>query len=220
MKKILITGLLSIVFQTIVFSQTEFGLNAGLSANWIRSNIGSINIPITPGFKVGMFVKRNIIHDAFTIGTGLDYSYLPSTGTYSVEYLNNYPGGPYFIVPDVICEYLNTDVYRFDFHQLSIPVSFRFNSKFVQPYCGMEFYFKQTQTYYDSSDEPCVTEMFGIGVLMGLNIPIVEQFNINIGYYHGFTVDWNAQINDVGWDMKNSHIETTLQYTFKKKRKD
>ena len=174
MRKILTIGLLSVLFISPLAAQTEFGLTTGLSANWIRSNLDGIEIPVTPGIKLGFFVRRDIIENNFTIETGIDYSYLFSSGTYKVEYLQN----PGYNFADFIVGLLNDDLSRFDFHQLSLPLIFQFNSKYVQPYFGMEAYVKTTKSYYEEySEEPSIIGMAGGGTLISLKIPLPNQLN-------------------------------------------
>lgn len=220
MKKISFFGVVLFAFQTMVLAQTSYEFSLGSGMWWESSNLQYVDKPYSPSISIGLFAKRNFGVSDFGLKTGLEYSYLISTGKYE------YDGTPgvWYSPEGYEYEDLNNN-YGSGFHSLSVPVLFYYNRFKIQPFAGVNYNYMLSGVQNSSTGTTYVSDSHNFGINAGIAFTVSKKFAVNVEYKYNLTCDYkeaiyqeltNGSLVDESRHFRNNQMRVSLVYHFNK----
>jgi hypothetical protein len=223
MKKLSFLGVVMFAFQSMVMSQTQYGVCIGGGTWWAKCNKPVFKSEYTSTFNAGMFVEVPLNSYLF-LGSEFNFQYLQSNYSYkacaySIGWVSTeYPGTQSFN-NGVVGETESATNY----YQLSMPVNIGFQVYRFKPYAGIRFSYRLSDSWANVSVKSA-------GINVGVNYPVFKRLSVGINYYKGLTKDfehtgdtYNCETMEIietnKYNWKSSWVGINLNYSFDWKKK-
>lgn len=193
-----------IINYTISIAQLDYGVSLGCKTHRIKTNYSGIETHFSPGIAVGGFVRTSFLRNMFSFEISANYAYLFQNKTYE---LKNEPT----VLTRLYHKHINNIVFPSNYSDVYVPIILTFNSKYVRPFAGFEFYYKYTAQYEFENEhgipETARTTMSGNAIYMGFDVKITRQIYIRANYSHGLTQDYKITVTDIEGNTMSSYIK-------------